>query len=242
MPSTSSPLGEALRPDGTLKDASEIVWSFDADDTLPFPQTSGDPSGGSAPAEAGLRRTTRISRPSRRYIEELDPECVSSSDAPTQPAAKRKAPSDDPDPDRRVSRKIVIRLDSNSDDDVTSVPPTEVGEDDYESIQAMADADNLAAVSRTREERTADVRLIFSRDKKYIHPATGKTLDGHWCKICRDDPSVKHTAFFTGGISTLRTHIARNHVHIYRKRCKAFGIEPNARALFRVRGEASMDK
>jgi hypothetical protein len=194
-------LGEALRPDGTLKDASEIVWSFDADDTLPFPQTSGDPSGGSAPAEAGLRRTTRISRPSRRYIEELDPECVSSSDAPTQPAAKRKAPSDDPDPDRRVSRKIVIRLDSNSDDDVTSVPPTEVGEDDYESIQAMADADNLvcfpspscsyfshlpqAAVSRTREERTADVRLIFSRDKKYIHPATGKTLDGHWCKICR---------------------------------------------------------
>jgi hypothetical protein len=201
MPSTSSPIGEALRPDGTLKDASEIMWSFDADDSLPFPHASGDPSGGSAPAEAGLRQTTRISRPSRRYIEELNTECVSSTDAPTRLAAKRKAPSNDLDPNRRVSRKIVIRLDSNSDEDITSVPPTEVGEDDYESIQAMADADNLvhlpslsrsyfshlqqAAVFRTREERTADVRLIFSRDKKYIHPATGKTLDGHWCKICQ---------------------------------------------------------
>jgi hypothetical protein len=89
-------LAKRYRPDGTLKDASEIVWSFDADDSLPFPQASGDPSGGSAPAEAGLRRTTRISRPSRRYIEELNAECVSSTDAPTRLAAKRKAPSDDP--------------------------------------------------------------------------------------------------------------------------------------------------
>ena len=145
MASTSSYLGDAVRPDGTLKDASEIEWSFDADETVPFPLTSGDPSGDSstttlAPAEPGLRRTTRTIRPAHRFIEE-DSECASSTNA--QLATKRKAPSDDPDPDRRVSCKIVIRINSSSDEDVSSVPPTEVAEDDYESIQAMADADNL---------------------------------------------------------------------------------------------------
>ena len=158
MSPTSSHLGEAVRPDGTLKDASEIEWVFDPDDSLPFPQASGDPSGGTssipAPAEAGLRRTTRTIRPARRFIEE-DAECASTTGAHGNPAAKRKAQCDDPDPDRRVSRKIVINLHDDSDEDATSVPPTEVGEDatsvpptevgedDYEDLQAMADADNL---------------------------------------------------------------------------------------------------
>jgi hypothetical protein len=42
-----------------------------------------------------------------------------------------------------------------------------------------------AATFKRRVERTADVRLIFSRDKKYIHPLTREALDGHWCLICR---------------------------------------------------------
>ena len=146
MSPTSSHLGEAVRPDGTLKDASEIEWAFDPDDSLPFPQASGDPSGDTsstpAPAEAGLHRMTRTIHPARRFIEE-DAECASTTGAHGQPAAKRKATSDDPDPDRRVSRKIVINLHDDSDEDVTSAPPTEVGEDDYEDLQAMADADNL---------------------------------------------------------------------------------------------------
>ena len=146
MSPTSSHLGEAVQPDSTLKDASEIEWVFDPDDSLPFPQASGDPSGGTssipAPAEAGLRRTTRTIRPACRFIEE-DAECASTTGAHGNPAAKRKAQCDDPDPDRCVSRKIVINLHDDSDEDATSVPPTEVGKDDYEDLQAMADADNL---------------------------------------------------------------------------------------------------
>jgi hypothetical protein len=42
-----------------------------------------------------------------------------------------------------------------------------------------------AATFKHRVERTADVRLIFSRDKKYIHPLTREALDGHWCLICQ---------------------------------------------------------
>ncbi|SRR6266404_6246201 len=37
---TMSALGHALRPDGTLKDASEMSWSYDSDDSVPFPQNS----------------------------------------------------------------------------------------------------------------------------------------------------------------------------------------------------------
>ena len=33
----ASNLGDAVRPNGTLKDASEIVWNYDADESLPFP-------------------------------------------------------------------------------------------------------------------------------------------------------------------------------------------------------------
>ncbi len=33
-------LGDAVHPDGTLKDASEIIWSYDADDSIPFPLDS----------------------------------------------------------------------------------------------------------------------------------------------------------------------------------------------------------
>ena len=73
-------------------------------------------------------------------------------------------------------------------------------------------------------KRTADILMIFVRAKDYIHPDTGKA-DGHFCLVCRygffpkinafcnilpRDKGVRQTAyFFSGGTSTLRTHIAR---------------------------------
>jgi hypothetical protein len=146
MPSTSSELGEALQPDSTLKDVSEINWSFDTDDSLPFPDASGDPSGMPAPGKAVPHRTACISCPTPRYRQDDGSECASTTHVCNQPAAKRKAPSDDPDPDRHVARKVVINLDgesdNDSDQDTLSVPPPELAEDDYESIKAMVDADN----------------------------------------------------------------------------------------------------
>ncbi|KAH9037035.1 hypothetical protein EDB84DRAFT_1437548 [Lactarius hengduanensis] len=73
MSSTTSDLGQAVRPDGTLKDTSEIVWTYDVDESTPFPLdnvTGTHPffSGGRAPATmvAGARRTARVPRPSQR--------------------------------------------------------------------------------------------------------------------------------------------------------------------------------
>ena len=57
MSSIASNLSDAVRSDGTLKDASEIIWSYDADETIPFPPCANShdahtPSGTHAPATA----------------------------------------------------------------------------------------------------------------------------------------------------------------------------------------------
>jgi hypothetical protein len=206
-----SSLGHTLRPDGTLKDASEMTWTFDADEALPFPSDTMSGSGITLPCLpspargiSGVRQTTRISRLPYRFRHGLD--------SPSDPVqahgvTKRKAPpSDDQDDGRRVARKTKTNEDGDTSADGTTTEvatevATEPAEDDYESIKAMADADHQVhfpspsfqlrsssiqiVAYRPREERTADVRLIFRRDKGYIHPVTGKILDGHWCTVCR---------------------------------------------------------
>jgi hypothetical protein len=153
--STTTDPGHAVRSDGTLKDASEIAWMYDADKDIPFPSgsTSGQephPSGRSAPAVvvAGTHWTTRVHHPLKWALEAT--EASTSAD----PGIKHKA-STDPNPNRRVSRKIVIDMDdnnnnnnNNNDDDVdgnnaatdfnvSNFDGTEPV-DDYEIFEAMA--------------------------------------------------------------------------------------------------------
>src|SRR5216683_3490051 len=73
-------------------------------------------------------------------------------------------------------------------------------------------------------KHTADFCTIFKRTRDYIHPDRGKT-EGHFCLVCKyvfflkfnavcnilpRDKGVRESAyFFSGGTSTLCTHIAR---------------------------------
>ena len=152
MSSSTDNLGDAVRSDGTLKDASEIVWSYDADDSIPFPSGSTAASlpistSQRAPATvvASVRRTTHVIQPCRRYLEEDDN--VGSHSAPTckTSGVKRKAASTLINP-RATRRTINVVSDDDSDSDgdggTPSPPPTELASDDYESLKAMADADN----------------------------------------------------------------------------------------------------
>jgi hypothetical protein len=209
MSSSAGNFGDAVRSDGTLKDTSEIVWSYDADDSIPFPSSSASAThpisvGSHTPATvvAAVCQTNRISRPSRRYLEE-DKE-LHSAPASKSSGVKRKAASTLLN--RRATCKTINVVsdddcDGDSDGGTPSPPPTELASDDYESLKAMADADNQvctpqpplsltfsskfqAAITKPREERTADIHLLFHRKKEYIHPVTGKCLDGHWCNIC----------------------------------------------------------
>ena len=165
--STTTDPGHAVRSDGTLKDASEIVWTYDADEDIPF--SSGSASGAQEPhpsgtryapavVVAGTRRTTRVHRPSKRALEAA--EASTSAD----PGTKRKA-STDPNSNRRVSRKVVIDLDNDDDDDgdnndtdckytatdfdVSDFDGADAATepaDDYELFEAMADADNQVCI------------------------------------------------------------------------------------------------
>jgi len=152
MSSLTPGLGDAVRPDGTLKDASEISWSFDADDSIPFPSADASgghlSSGGCEPAvsTSTLRRTTRISRPSRRYLDGAE----SDSSAPTSTPLATKRRASCKSPARRVTQKVVINVDNEDDKDgnassddggATTEPATEPTSDDYEALRAMADAD-----------------------------------------------------------------------------------------------------
>ena len=76
---------------------------------------------------------------------------------------------------------------------------------------------------KPKEERTADIRTIFMKTTEYVHPDTGKKLAGHYCVVCRyvfipsfdtfGNILLRHKGqkpyFFSGGVSSLRTHIAR---------------------------------
>jgi hypothetical protein len=201
--STTTDPGHAVRSDGTLKDASEIAWTYDADEDIPFPSgsTSGQeprPSGRSAPAVvvAGTHRTTHVHCPLKRALEAT--EASTSAD----PGIKHKA-STDPNPNRCVSRKIVINMDNNNnnnnnnDDDVdgdnaatdfnvSDFNGTEPA-DDYEIFEAMADADN-------------QVSIIFSLE-----------LCSHWLlRLSRSGPVSSVLLTYTSSsvmMRTMYTHI-----------------------------------
>ncbi|KAF8256704.1 hypothetical protein EI94DRAFT_1710414 [Lactarius quietus] len=213
MSSSTANLRDAVRSDGTLKDASEIDWSFDADDSIPFPSVPLDSASASASAShttfastcapatnvASVRQTTRVSHPSHWFIQDNSEEELQKAPTPKSSGIKRKVTSS---VSNRPTKRKTINLvsDGNSDGDSDcgspSPPPTELASDDYESLKAMADADNQAATTKPREERTANIHLLFYCKKEYIHPVTGKRLDGHWCKVCQADPSVKETSCF----------------------------------------------
>jgi hypothetical protein len=159
MSSFAPDLGDAVRPDGTLKDASEMTWSFDADDSIPFPlgDASGDASGGRVSSGEGeppgptatLRRTTRVIRPAQRYLDRAK----SDSSAPTSTPLTTKHKASGKSPVCCVVQKV-INLDSEDNEDnnmsgddssATTEPATEPASDGYEAVQAMVDTDMVCS-------------------------------------------------------------------------------------------------
>ena len=77
---------------------------------------------------------------------------------------------------------------------------------------------------KSKGNRTSDIHTIFRRTIDYVHPTRGRSK-GHFCVVCRKvyslnfdmlcnilprEKGVRQSAYlFSGGTSTLRTHIAR---------------------------------
>ena len=170
MSASDSPRGHAVRADGGLKDASEMEWTYDKDESVPFPLDSlANPATDDAvsppsasvrihpffthanpPAAivAGSRRSTRTSRPSQRVREANDAPSLAS--ASTSARSKRKAAVNlSPAPGRRTVHKVVIDSDDEHDGNET--------EPDGNETEPAADEDaNDADVSSQSLQAMAD--------------------------------------------------------------------------------------
>ena len=122
-----------------------MTWSYDADDSIPFPT---DTAVGGDPA-AGLHQTSCISCPSRCILKEY--ESASGATASTRTATKRKALHNLNTITHYVSKKVCINVDDDDNKDgnpssdnggAATEPATEPTSDDYEALKAMANADN----------------------------------------------------------------------------------------------------
>ncbi|KAG1895696.1 uncharacterized protein F5891DRAFT_1193860 [Suillus fuscotomentosus] len=235
----------ALNTDGSLKDASDIIFYNDPNDSVPLPQvpSSTQPTAkdafsvllqaGHTPAlvTAGSRHSTRTSKPSA-HVRDADNACAQPSSSST--ASRKCALSSATNPP--APKKAVMRFLSplDSDEDVPSSPPNPAPEesscdelipqlDDEDHDDEIKSGNEDATQMLSKHERTADVCTIFTC-----------TSDGWVCNLCKatGEPISKHT--FRGGTSTLRTHIVRNkrtHFQVYHQRCEAAGITMHPRAI-----------
>ncbi|THU87903.1 hypothetical protein K435DRAFT_866833 [Dendrothele bispora CBS 962.96] len=251
----------AVGPDGKLLDASQITWTYDPDPSVLPPgsvsssatmsQSTLVPnafdvliSNGRAQAStiAGQRRSNRV----RRSTEKL-------REGQSNKSNKRKA---SPESNHRVvSRKM--------DDDYTVQPDSEVldatdvetsdkeskldsGDEsdssiqflDYEKMKAIGVND--AAVIISKASRTQDIYLVFEK-MDFASPDTNVTQVGHMCNICRKKQLPVKSCFFTGSVTSLRRHIARNRDHyaVYKDLCEKGGITMNTTAIPQSSGELS---
>jgi hypothetical protein len=149
MSSLAPELGDAVRPDGTLKDASEIIWSYDTDESILFPlgSTSGShsiPSTRLSPVTmvGGVHRTSsRVHHPSQCALEAA--EASSSTRDGRRSGIKRKASGNCLD-NRRPRRGLVdvdvvnvddigvddTGVDDNGASNAETWPPTELASDE----------------------------------------------------------------------------------------------------------------
>jgi hypothetical protein len=160
----------AVDANGTLKDASEIVWFHDADDSMPIsphPESSSKalPSDGGPshrtldnflgqnrmPAAfiAGSRRSGRPTKPSAKVREAassaIPAKCLGTATMP--PATKRPAPStigddgdDDDDDDMSTNKDEAFVLEEDDNEE------SKDAEEAYQQIKAFGDSDRDVSV------------------------------------------------------------------------------------------------
>ena len=169
----SHPDSCALRADGSLKDASDIVFFNDPDDDVPLPQvpSSAEPSSSNqstrdaftvllkaghtpAPVIAGSRRSGRPSKPSAR-VRDVDNACGASSSSSTRTRKRALSSATDHPAPKKVVMRLLSPLDSESDDEgiPSSAPYPEESSSANEPIP-QPDDDNEADEAKSENGDT----------------------------------------------------------------------------------------
>ncbi|KAF8266192.1 hypothetical protein EI94DRAFT_1701916 [Lactarius quietus] len=161
-------------------DKSKIIWSYDQDESIPFPLSGASDSSHS---------NTFSHVPATIVAEAAEAADMEAAERASNTLFHRisgnkcKATNDLSNSHTPSLIKTVIDVDSNHTSDGhsnggTMMPVlTEPADDDYESLKAMADANNLAVTFKSWEDHTADICIIFCHDREYVHPVRRKTMD-----------------------------------------------------------------
>jgi hypothetical protein len=156
----------AIAEDGTLLDASEIVFYHDPDDDNPLPNTS------SESAVVGSRRSGRVTRPSARVLEANDFEAsvsrkrsatvTASIEASVRAARRAKLRVNDKVTDEEESDSFEVDDEDDNDEEddamteeeaVNDATDVEVG---YAATKAMGDADRRVSLTFSQISSTND--------------------------------------------------------------------------------------
>ncbi|KIP05319.1 hypothetical protein PHLGIDRAFT_119965, partial [Phlebiopsis gigantea 11061_1 CR5-6] len=259
MPSRSTlSEGCALDKNGQLKDAANIEWHHSED------ESSGPPllRASSSKTKPTLRPSTLAERiaGSRRirrktWKAEGQPSAAASSSRITITVGKPP----EPEPKHSTKRKRVASSDGehgdddgeeaceHEDDEYEDGHDNNEGGDDanegsegsgrdedgdgvveYERMWVEIESERRSMPKVKKTDATRDLSGIFKPDERVVN---GKNVKGHWCSVCRDRGAP---SWFSGGVSTLRSHISRfwtTHGNIYLKKCRDLEVEPNHRAL-----------
>ncbi|KAF5380029.1 hypothetical protein D9615_006171 [Tricholomella constricta] len=217
-------------------------------------------AGSPAPAKfvAGSRKSGRVTRPSNRLIDPDNGEAPprgtvavkrAASGSIISPSARRKLIDSGNDSEDSHNEQSAGTEEESGGEDGGMKDDGRDTEEEMEDLEqrhaltkAMGDADREALGSRRKEDRTADVRTIFTREKR-INPDTQEEEYGSWCTVCRAAGVTAKHCFFKGSVTSLRNHIARNpdHVKLYIERCQKLGLLFNDRVLAKTESAVSLD-
>ncbi|KIJ52165.1 hypothetical protein M422DRAFT_243763 [Sphaerobolus stellatus SS14] len=230
MSAPSTPIADrgcALNSEGTLKEASQIEWQHS-----PSSEVSLNEACASEPPNSSPLAKRVHTHSATRAVKDLK----AGKPAPPKQGGQcgnqplRKATSmSNIGSSKPSTKKRHIEDCAQGTDPVSGADDEDDEEDDGEGAaqrQAMAKAD-MSSRKHPRGGAAKDVPLIFTKD---VH---GKE-SGHWCTICKGKRVLEHDSWFTGGNSSLRTHIARyydTHYEIYAKHCKEASIQPHSRCI-----------
>jgi hypothetical protein len=187
---------------------------------------------------SATRRSTRAPRPSTKAIDPNNVMALkrkpSNSAAGKRSSRPRHASPDHEEDglDEATEPELIESEDDDPDDPVTAYEETKALADADREVSvhccSFVPLTHLilakAMQTKSKAKRTADLSTIFMRATDYIHPDRGKA-EGHFCLVCKfvfflnsnavhnilpRNKGVRQVAcFFSGGTSTLRTHIAR---------------------------------
>ncbi|KIL54867.1 hypothetical protein M378DRAFT_182392 [Amanita muscaria Koide BX008] len=225
------PVGEAVREDGTLKDASEMDWPHSPS------EYNGPSLAAVAEYDAGVRSETRkwggseqiesdlganeLPKTKKRVdIWAVDSNSANGDDASSDNDSGKSNKTSKKSVKKAAKTKHLVISDKESDAD----SPTDNGNGETTAVNVTSDVNNPQHVAKAKDS-TKDLHLC-GKNGSGTHPKKNTAIEGWYCKFCLEQNRSKTAAFLTGNVTLRRRHLLRCHLHDYWNTCLKNNITP----------------